>query len=63
LSCHLVDSRAVGFFKRAVEKSAARATAEGQGARSFQNLDALGVVEIAEILNVIAKAVDEEVRA
>ena len=32
-------------------------------ARSLQDLDALRVVEIAEILDVVAEAVDEEVRA
>ena len=59
----IVDPGTVGFLQRTVEKAAARATAEGQRARPLQNLDALGVVEIAEILNVVAKAVDEEVGA
>ena len=63
LSGCLISAYAVGFLERAVEKAAAGAAAEGQRARSFQHLDALGVVEIAEILNVVAEAVDEEIRA
>ena len=46
-----------------VEKAAARAAAEGQRGRPLQDLDALSVVEITEILHVVAKTVDEEVRA
>ena len=59
----VVDPGAVGFLERAVENAAAGAAAEGQRRRSLQHLDALRVVEIAEILHVIAKTVDEEVGA
>ena len=63
LRARVIDPGAVGFLERAVEDAAAGATAEGQRARSLQDLDALRVVEIAEILHVIAKTVDEEVGA
>ena len=58
-----IDPCAVGFLERAVEDTAAGAAAEGERARPFQHLDALRVVEIAEVLDVVAKAVDEEVGA
>jgi hypothetical protein len=46
----------------AVHDAAAGAAAESERARTFENLDALCVVEIAKNLHVVAKAVDEEVR-
>ena len=58
-----IDAGAVGFLERAVDETAAGAAAEDQRARPLQDFDALGVVEIAEILHVVAKAVDEEVGA
>ncbi len=53
----------VGFLQGAVQQAAASAAAEDQRARTFEHLDALRVVEIAEELHIVAKAVDEEVRA
>ena len=53
----------VGFLERAVDETAAGAATEGQRARPLQHLDALGVVEIAEDLHVVAEAVDEEIGA
>jgi len=58
-----VDARSVSFLQRAVDQATAGSTPEGQRARSFQDFDALRVVEIAEILDVIAKAVDVEIGA
>ena len=43
-----VDPGAVGFLQRPVDQTAAGAAAEGQRARSFQDFNALGVVEVAE---------------
>src|SRR5262249_24051853 len=63
LERRIVDPGAVRFLERSVEKAAADPAAEGQGTRASQDFDALGVVEIPEILNVIAKSVDEEIRA
>src|SRR5215472_6472497 len=59
----LVDPLPVGLLKRAVDEPAAGGAAEGDRARSLQHLDALRVVEIAKILDVIAEAVDVEVGA
>lgn len=59
----LVDAGAVRLLEGAVEHAAAGAAAEGQGARALQHLDALRVVQVAEILHVVTKAVDEEVGA
>ena len=59
----LVDPGAVGFLERAVDQTAAGAAAEDQRARPLQHLDALRVVEVAEILDVVAKTVDEEIGA
>ncbi len=58
-----VDSCAVGFLERSIEDAAAGATAEGQRTRPLQDLDALDVVEIAVVLHVVTKTIDEEVRA
>src|SRR5262249_52304266 len=63
LGGRLVDSREVGFLERAVDKTAARAAPKRQRAGPLQNLDALRVVEITEILNVVTEAVDKEVGA
>ena len=59
----LVYPLPVGLLQRAVDEPAAGAAAEGDRARSLQHFDALRVVEIAKILDVIAEAVDEEVGA
>ncbi len=63
LGARLVARDAVGLLQRAVQHAAAGAAAEHQRARPFQNLDALGVVDVAIILDVVAEAVDEEVGA
>src|SRR4029079_10689144 len=44
-----------------VHDSAAAAPAEDHRVRTLQDLDPIHVVEVAEILNVVAKTVDEEV--
>ena len=54
---------AVGLLQCAVEKAAAGAATEGDRTGSFEDLDALCIVKVAKYLHVIAKAVDEEVRA
>ena len=59
----LVYPLAIGLLECAVEKAAAGAATEGDRAGSFEDLDALCIVEVAKYLHVIAKAVDEEVRA
>src|SRR5215208_43333 len=63
LQRRLVHICPVGFLERAIDKPAARAAAEGQCTGSLQDFDALRIVEIAEVLNVIAETIDEEVRA
>src|SRR5262249_61198140 len=59
----LVDGLAVGVLEGAVEDAAAGAAAEGQHGRASDDLDALGVIQVAEVLDVVAEAVDEEVGA
>jgi hypothetical protein len=59
----LVDPLAIGLLECAVEKAATRAATEGDRAGSFEDFDALRIVEVAKYLHVIAKAIDEEVRA
>jgi hypothetical protein len=54
---------AVSFLERTVDETAAGASAKGQRTRSFQEFHALGVVEVAEILDVVAEPVDEEIGA
>src|SRR5262249_6297748 len=58
-----VDPLAVGLLQGSVEDAAAGAAPEGDRTRSFQDFHALRVVEITKILDVIAEAVDEKVRA
>ena len=59
----LVDARTVGFLERAIDEAATCAAAEDQRARALEDLDALGVVEVAVVLHVVAETVDEEVGA
>src|SRR6516165_2120326 len=59
----LVYPLPVGLLERAVDEPAAGGAAEGDRARSLQHFDALRVVEIAKILDVVAEAVDVEVGA
>ena len=49
------------LLEHAVDDSAAAAAAEDHRVGSFQHLDAVDIVEIAEILDVVAHAIDEEV--
>ncbi len=58
-----IDAGAVGLLQRAVDETAAGGAAEGEGARPFQDFNVLGVVEITEVLDVVAEAVDVEVGA
>src|SRR5262249_25501688 len=51
----LVDPLPIGFLQRAVDKSAAGGAAERDRTRSLQHFDALGIVEIAKILDVVAE--------
>ena len=57
----LIDGNAVGPLRDAVDDATAAAAAEDHGERPLQHLDGLGVVEIAEGLDVVAHAVDKEV--
>src|SRR5262249_8325157 len=59
----LVYPLSVGLLQRAVEQAPARGASKRNRARSLQDLDALGIVEIAEVLHVVAEPVDVEVRA
>src|SRR5262245_63186619 len=54
----LVQARLLGD---PVDDAAAAATAEDHGVRALQHLDPLNIVEVAEILDVIAQSVDEEI--
>src|SRR5207244_4396448 len=56
-----IDAGAVRLLERAVDKATAGPAAENRRAWTLQDLDTLRVVEIAEILDVVAKTVDEEV--
>src|SRR5687767_14365111 len=47
-------------FGDAVDDAAAAAAAEDHGVRPLQDLQPVDVVEVAEILRVVADAVDEE---
>src|SRR6201981_2998031 len=53
----------VGLLERAVDEPAAGGAPEGDRARSLQHFDALRVVEMWKILDVVAEAVDVEVGA
>src|SRR5205823_4513458 len=57
------NRRAVGFLEHAVDDAAAATAPENHRVRAFEHLDALDVVEVAEILDVVADSVDEKVRA
>src|SRR5205807_1111300 len=57
------DRGPVSLLQRTVHQTAAGAAAEGERAGSFQDFDALHIVQITEDLDVIAEAVDEEVCA
>jgi hypothetical protein len=59
----LIYPLSVGLFKGTVEETTTRGATECDRARSLQDFDALRVVEIAKILDVVAEAVDEEVGA
>src|SRR5262245_38884515 len=59
----LVYPLPVGLLQRAVEQTPAGRATEGDRTRSLQDLDALGIVEIAKVLHVVAEPVDEKVRA
>jgi hypothetical protein len=58
----LARRRPAGPFGDAVDDAAAAAAPEDHRIGAFEDLDALGVVEIAIVLDVVAHAVDEEVR-
>ena len=49
-------------LQHAVDNSAAAAASEDHCVRAFQHLDPRDVVEVAEILDVVAHAIDEEIR-
>ena len=51
----------VCLLSNAVDDAAAAAASEDHGVRPFENLDAVDVVEVAEVLDVIAHAIGEEV--
>src|SRR4029079_18432422 len=55
------NARAVRFLEHAIDDAAAATTAENHGIGALEDFDAFDVVEIAEILHVVADAVDEEV--
>ena len=59
---HLVVVIPVGDLGDAVDHAAGTAAAKDHGVRAFQRLDALDVVEVADVLHVVAHAVDEQVR-
>ncbi len=48
-------------FEHAIDDAAAAAAAEDHRVRALEHLDPIDVVEVAEILNVVAQSVDEEV--
>ena len=53
---------AVGLAGDAVDHATAAATAEDHRIRAFQRFDAFHVVGVADVLHVIAHAIDEEIR-
>ena len=57
----LTSGGAVGLFANAVDEAAGATAAEDQRVGAFQNFDALDGIEVAEILDVVADAIDEEV--
>ena len=57
----LTSGGAVGLFGNAVDEAAGATAAEDQRVGAFQNFDALDGLEVAERLDVIADAIDEEV--
>src|SRR6185437_7927741 len=61
LRCRFIDARAVGLLERAVDEAATGSATEGNRGRPFQDLDALRVVDVTEILHVIAETIDVEV--
>ena len=48
-------------FEHSIDHAAAAAAAEDESVRALENLDAFEIVEIAEILDVVAHAVEKEV--
>jgi hypothetical protein len=63
LQHYLLQGTPIGLFQRAVHEAAAGPAAECQRGGPFYYFDALCVVEITKILDVVAEAIDEEVRA
>ncbi|OIQ68161.1 hypothetical protein GALL_502510 [mine drainage metagenome] len=63
LHARVVDPGAVGFLEGAIDHAAPRSAPEHQRGGTFQHFKALRVIDIPVILNVVAKAVDEEIRA
>ena len=54
-------ARPIGLFRHAVDHPATAAASKDHRVGALQHLDPLGVVKIAEILDVVADAIDEEV--
>ena len=52
----------IGLTRDAVKDTAAAATAKDQRVRPAQALDPLDIVEVSEIFDIVAHAIDEEVR-
>ena len=63
LQREFLDRPAVGFLEHAVDDAAAAAAPENHRIRALEHFDALDVVEVTEVLDIVADAVDEEVRA
>ncbi len=53
---------AVGLLRDAVEPRHTAAAAENHGGRALQNFDCFDIVEIAKVFDVVAYAVDEDIR-
>src|SRR6185369_8005217 len=57
----ILEFRASAALQHAVDDSAAAAAAENHRVGALQDLDPVDIIEIAEILDVVAHPVDEEV--
>ena len=55
------DATAVGGLHHAIDRAPPGAAPEGEGRGALDDIDALHVVEVAKVLEIVAEAVDEEV--
>src|SRR5205085_302536 len=59
----LPHARSIGFLANAIHQATAAAATESERIGCLEDLDAIDVVQIAEVLHVVARAIDKEVGA